>query len=425
MRVAYFTNQYPATSHTFIRREIAAMEERGHSVSRYAVRAAPEKLEDPADREEMGKTRHVLGAGTLSLLGSALRGFVANPVGSIVAARSAARFASMSRQGIVRHLAYYVEALVVADWCRTEQIEHLHIHFGTNPATVGALVSELTGIPFSFTVHGPEEFDRAEQHCLGRKVARADFVAAVSSFGRSQLMRWVDLDDWGKIHVVHCGLDAAYLGEGSAPAAEKASFVCVARLSEQKGHLALLQSAGMLRDRGVPFSLTLIGDGPLRGAIEQAIERLQLGSVVRLTGWLGQSEIRREIRKATATVLPSFAEGLPVVLMESMALGRPAISTYIAGIPELVNEDCGWLVPAGDCKALCDAMHEVATSSPDTLRSKGEVARRQVADRHDIRFSAELLERHFLRAHQKRAARLKSLGKVGQGVGPAVTDEVA
>lgn len=398
MRIAYLTNQYPATSHTFIRREIAAMEARGHTVLRYALRRAPEKFEDEADLKELSRTRHVLSGGMSALLKPALRAIAANPLGAVAAASSGLRYASRSRRGLLRHMAYYVEALVVAHWCRSEGVEHLHVHFGTNPATVGALVADMTGIPFSFTVHGPEEFDRAEEHGLGLKIARSAFVAGVSSFGRSQLMRWAAFEDWPKIKIVHCGLDKAYLGNVDTGTGEEAAFVCVARLSEQKGHLVLVEAAALLRERGVRFRLLLIGDGPLRAQIERAIADRGLSDAVHLAGWMGQSDVRRELRSAAAMVLPSFAEGLPVVLMESMALGRPVISTYIAGIPELVSDESGWLVPAGDPVALCEAMHDAAIANAEILRSKGEHARREVLRRHDVAVSARLLERHIMRA---------------------------
>ncbi|UVK41464.1 glycosyltransferase [Mesorhizobium sp. AR10] len=426
MRIAYLTNQYPATSHTFIRREIAALEANGHSVLRYAVRRAPQILNDPADVEELAKTLHVLSLDSISLIALATKSAFASPRRAIDAAFSALRFSSASKRGVLRHLAYYIEALVIAAWCRQAGAEHLHVHFGTNPATVGALVSELTRIPFSFTVHGPEEFDRAQEHSLGAKIAKACFVAAVSSFGRSQLMRWAAFDDWAKIHVVHCGLDRAYLDEPGVPILSAPAFLCVARLSEQKGHFVLLKAAAMLRDRGVPFRLTLAGDGPLRGAIEAAIRDLDLGDIVRLTGWMGQAEIRQQIHMSRAMVLPSFAEGLPVVLMESMALRRPVISTYVAGIPELVRSDAGWLIPAGDPAALCDAMHAAATADEATLRCMGEQARQRVIARHDVALSASLIERHIIRGRVGSIAREPSSPHAGQPVrADAVSDEVS
>lgn len=405
MRIAYLTNQYPATSHTFIRREIIALEARGHTVLRYSIRMPLDRLEDREDIAELGKTRHLLALGPAKILRQATRTMLSRPLQTVRAAFKALRYSARSDRGFVVHLAYLVEALAIADWCRREKVEHLHVHFGTNPATVAALVHRLTGIPFSFTVHGPEEFDRAESHSLGAKMAESAFVTAVSSFGRSQLMRWAAMEDWHKIHVVHCGLDRPYFDEPAAPAGDAPNLLCVARLSEQKGLLVLVNAAAMLRDEGVDFTLTIIGDGPLRRPIEEEIRRLNIGNQIKLAGWMGQPEVRQHIRSSRAMVLPSFAEGLPVVLMESMALRRPVISTYIAGIPELVTPEDGWLIPAGDPVALCAAMKAAIEADTGTIQRMGEHARKRVIARHDAAVSAGLIERHIEGAAGLRIAR--------------------
>lgn len=421
MRIAYLTNQYPATSHTFIRREIAALEQRGHTISRYAVRASESILADPADRIELLKTDHILGQGYSKIVFLAAGEALKRPVRTLKAFRLMLQFASASQRGMLRHLAYMVEALVVSHWCRRDRVQHLHVHFGTNPATVGALVNEVTGIPFSFTVHGPEEFDNPRLHALGQKVQRASFAVAISSFGKSQLMRWADSADWDKIHVVHCGLDEAYLKEPAAKASDEPRLLCIARLSEQKGHLVLLQAARLLRDRGIAFSLTLGGDGPMRGEIEATIQRLRLEDCVRIAGWISQAQISEELAASRATVLPSFAEGLPVVLMESMALQRPPITTYVAGIPELVWPDAGWLVPAGDAEALAEALQAAIQADPETLREMGNRARDRALARHGIKHSAMLLERHIAKV----ALRSGSVNLAAAPLsGQAMADEV-
>ena len=406
MRIAYLTNQYPASSHTFIRREIAALEALGHCVFRFAIRRVSERFQDQDDDKELAKTRQVLALGPVTLAVEAIGSAISRPLRAVSALLSTFRYSRVSKRGLLRHLAYYVEALVIAAWCRREDVAHIHVHFGTNPATVAALVSDLTDIPFSFTVHGPEEFDRPDEYGLGMKIAKASFVAAVSSFGRSQLMRWGAVEHWPKIHVVHCGLDRVYLEDHGEEMGDGKTLLCVARLSEQKGHLPLLQAAAKLRDRGAYFRLVLVGEGPMRQAIERATTDLDLTGIVRIAGSMGQAEVRSQIRLSHAMVLPSLAEGLPVVLMESMALRRPVIATYVAGIPELVDKNSGWLVPAGDVAALCDAMEAALKASATTMRQMGNEARRRVLARHDIDVSSRLIERHILRAHAEGAARI-------------------
>lgn len=392
MRIGYFTNQYPAPSHTFIRREIVALEARGHNVFRYAVRPVPFPLVDEFDRREAKRTQHLLRQPFRLTLLSFASILALRPTSALRASLAAARFARLAGHSYLRHLAYLAEAVVLASWCRRDGIQHLHVHFGTNPATVACLAGMMSDVRISITIHGPEEFDRPERLGLKEKIAMADFTVAVSSFGRSQLLRWARLQDWHKIHVIPCGIDDRALDTVHTAFPVAPRLVCIGRLSEQKGHLLLLQAVHKLVSKGIDLQVTLMGDGPLRPAIEQRIQELDLHHVVELTGTVSQERIYEELQRSRALVCPSFAEGLPVVLMESMARERPVIATYIAGIPELVKSGTGWLVPAGDVDALANTMEEVLASDPSTLAKMGVAARQRVLTRHDIRTSAAQLE---------------------------------
>lgn len=392
MRIGYFTNQYPAPSHTFIRREIIALESKGHDVRRYAIRRCREELADADDRLEARKTFHIQNLGAFRILVACARTALKHPLGTLKAFFTALGYARVSERSYLHHFAYFAEAAVLADRTLGDQIEHIHVHFGTNSATVAAIAREISRIPFSFTVHGPEEFDRPQSLALGRKISAATFVVAVSSFGRSQLMRWAEHRDWSKLHVVHCGIDAHYRAANGPSVVDVPRLVCVARLAPQKGHMILLEAAAKLQSEGARFELVIAGGGPSRTEIEGAIDALSLRDAVRLTGWVSQERVRDEIAGARAMVLPSFAEGLPVVLMECMALNRPAIATYIAGVPELVLPENGWLVPAGDPDALAHAMRKALEATTSELSSMGAAARRRALERHDIVRSAELLE---------------------------------
>jgi glycosyltransferase involved in cell wall biosynthesis len=219
---------------------------------------------------------------------------------------------------------------------------------------------------------------------------------AVSEFGRSQLFRWCDHTDWPKVRVVRCGLDRSFLGFGPVPVPETPQLVCVGRLCEQKGQLRLLQALGLLAAEGVPFRMVLAGDGPMRQAVEAQIARLGLEDRVRITGWLSNEEVRRQLLDARAMVLPSFAEGLPVVLMEALALGRPVITTYVAGIPELVQPGVsGWLVPAGSVEALAEAIREALATPTDVLTWMGLAGAERVAAAHDVTREAAALAALF------------------------------
>jgi glycosyltransferase involved in cell wall biosynthesis len=227
-------------------------------------------------------------------------------------------------------------------------------------------------------------------------VRESRFVVAISSFGRSQLLRWIDAVDAPKVRVVHCGLDAEFLAQALTPPPSTPRLVCVGRLCEQKGQLLLLRAVYRLRQQGTRVELVLAGDGEMRPQIEALIDELGIRDQVRITGWIGGPTVRQEILQARALVLPSFAEGLPVVLMEAMALGRPVISTYVAGIPELVTDQCtGWLIPAGDVQALADAMKAVVVHDDAQLAEIGARARERARARHSIDTEAAKLATHF------------------------------
>lgn len=393
MKIAYLVNQYPAISHTFVRREIRALEDLGIEVERFSVRRVKETLQDPDDREEAERTRVILDRGVRGLASGLVRSAIARPRALARAARRAIQLGVRSDRGLLYQGAYLAEACVLVDWLERSGVEHVHAHFGTNSASVAMLARELGGPAFSFTAHGPEEFDKPEAIKLGAKVESARFVAAISSFGRSQIWRRVAAKDWSKVHVVRCGLDAAFLERAPTPVPDVARVCCVGRLNEQKGHTLLVEAVAKLVREGVDVKLVLVGDGELRGAIESRIAELGIRQNVTITGWASGDVVRREILASRAMVLPSFAEGLPVVIMEALALARPVISTYVAGIPELVEPGvCGWLAPAGSVDGTAQAIRECLATDVKTLTRMGEEGRRRVLAMHDVRESARRLK---------------------------------
>jgi colanic acid/amylovoran biosynthesis glycosyltransferase len=383
MRIAYFTNQYPAVSHTFVRREICAVESLGVTVLRYALRPG-HNLVDPEDQKEKTQTRYILGAGAGELVRSCAAALLTRPLALIRTTVLAIKIGWRSDRGILRHLGYMVEAAVLAQWCRRDAIQHVHAHFGTNSAAIAMLASQLSGIPYSFTAHGPDEFERATLLSLDVKLEHAAFVVCVSQFGRSQYMRWTRPDLWQKIVVVHCGLDRSFFDGQLHPPSAASRFICVGRLSEQKAQVVLVAAVRRLRDEGIHCEVVLAGDGPMRNRLENQIREAGLESQVTITGWLSGDRVKAEILAARALILPSFAENMPVVIMEALALGRPVISTYIAGIPELVKpQESGWLVPAGDEIALAKVIRGVLDSSVERLATMGALGRVHVVEQHD------------------------------------------
>jgi colanic acid/amylovoran biosynthesis glycosyltransferase len=411
MRVGYFINQYPSVTHTFIRREIRGMETLGVSMFRYALRPAEHKSIDPEDEIEENLTKYILRSGFVEILRCFMVALLTQPGPLTRAIREAIKIGWRSDRGILRHMIYVVEAAVLASWCRRDNIQHLHAHFGTNSASIAMLSRHFCGIPYSFTVHGPEEFEKAELLSLDTKLEGCAFAVCISSFGRSQLMRWTPSVQWHKIAVVHCGLDSSFSDSSVPPFAVAPRLVCVGRLDAPKGQTILVEGARRLHQAGIPCEIVLVGDGPSRKPIEDAIERAGLQKTIRLIGWASGAQVRDEIIAARALVLPSFAEGLPVVLMEAMALGRPVISTYVAGIPELVEPGkTGWLVPAGDEIALADAMREALEATVSQLTAMGAAGRLRVIERHDSLIEAGKLKKLF-QAKEKFPSQIWTTGR--------------
>ena len=397
MRLAYLTTQYPKVSHTFIRRELLEIERRGHQVLRLAIRAPSTPLVDPIDQSELAKTTHCLSQPIGRLLIAQIRTICTRPLAFCRALRTAVRMGHRSDRGLLRHLAYLVEACYLLWVMRRHDVEHVHVHLGGNATAVARLIRSLGGPGYSFTVHGPDEFDAPRGISLAGKIADAAFVVAITDYCSAQMRRWTPLDHWSKIHVVRCGVGDGFLSDAVSPvSADSSTLVCVGRLCPQKGQLLLIEALAEVLRSGVTCHLVLAGDGEMRAVIERRIEEVDLNDHVEITGWIDEAQVRQRILTSRALVLPSFAEGLPVVIMEAMALGRPVISTYVAGIPELVVPgQTGWLVPSGNCRQLAATICEVMTAPVEVLRTMGTQARDSVVKRHHVVTEAAKLEALF------------------------------
>jgi len=404
MKLAYFINQYPKVSHSFIRREIVALERQGFSVCRIALRGWADEIVDPDDLAEREKTQYVLQDGILPLFFATLRMAFSRPLRLMGALCLALRMSRLNERSWAYHLIYLAEACRIAPWMKQFGAQHVHAHFGTNSTEVVMLAATMGGPAYSFTVHGPEEFDKPQAIHLKEKIARSAFVVAISSFGRSQLFRWANRSDWDKAKVIRCGLEKAFHQVEVVKLPVAPRLVCVGRICEQKGQLLLIEAAARLAQRGVEFELVLAGDGEMRGEVESLIARHGLVKQVRITGWLSSAQVRDELLQARALVLPSFAEGLPVVIMEAMALRRPVLTTWIAGIPELIRDGVhGWLLPAGDVDALVAGMERCLQMPIDELEQIGANAHSSVLQMHDIDREAEKLGALFKSSLESRA----------------------
>lgn len=398
VRVAYLVNQYPKVSHTFIRREILALEELDVQVDRYALRGWNGDAVDPVDLSERDRTTYTLKDGVFSLLLAAVRQSVRQPTKMWQAIKAAMTMAKGGMRPWPYHLIYVAHACRIIQHMEQRPVEHLHAHFGTNSAEIALLVRSMGGPPFSFTVHGMDEADNAPKLAFDEKIRGAAFAVAISAYTRSQLMRHVDPSLWNKIKIVHCGLpEHAFASAGAEEEGPQTPvFLCVGRLSGEKGHLILLDAFAKLHKNFPAARLVLAGDGDLRQSIEARIAALELGPSVRITGWIGSDQVQTEIQGCHVLVQPSLIEGLPVVIMEAMAQRRSVISTFVAGIPELViPRENGWLVPAGTIDELVAAMEaSITLPAQDTCKMRNAAFDR-ARERHSMVTEARKLKTLF------------------------------
>ena len=395
MTLAYLMNTYPITSTTFVRREIAAHEAAGVTVHRFAIRSWAEDLVDPRDRAEIDRTTYLLSAGAIRLVWGALREVMSNPAGFFRAIATTLHLATRKGGTGARNFVYLLEAISFKRAARAASIHHVHAHFSTN-ATAVAMLSHIMGGPsYSFTAHGPTEFEDNVGNALKVKVRHAAFVAAITAFAKGVISSATAGQYDGKVKVVHCGID---LDEFDLlPVVNNARIVCVGRLCPAKAQTLLVEAIAPLVVDHPRLELVFIGDGEDRAKIEARVKELGLQNHVTLAGWGSGAEVRTAIAAARILALPSYAEGLPIVLMESLAMGRPVVTTRITGIPELVDTTCGWVVEPGDVPALTQALRKALDASPAALQAMGAEGRSRVAHQHDQARNAAALRRLFPR----------------------------
>lgn len=391
-RIAYLTGRFPEVSLTFILREVEALRAQGFEVLTCSIRRTPpEQHPGEAEKRAAATTFHVLEAvrNPLTLLAAQARR-LRRPRRYLSALRLAWRTRAPGLRAALYQLIFFIEATVLARHLERERVTHLHNHFVFGAATVAMLVSELTGIPYSFTLHGPADLFEPYRWRLDEKTARATFVATISHFARSQLMFFSDPRHWHKIRIIHCGVEPARYAAPPAPRDDaEIRLVFVGRLAPVKGLRVLLSAFEGLGTELPALRLVLVGDGPDRAALQAAAA--PLGDRVRFTGYMSQAEVAATLASADICVLPSFAEGVPVVLMEALASGRPVIATQVAGVGELVEEGVsGFLVPPGDAESLADRIRRLA-ADPALQARMGAAGRARVQADFDIRVEAARL----------------------------------
>jgi glycosyltransferase involved in cell wall biosynthesis len=396
MKFGYLMNSYPMTSTTFIRSEIEALESLQFPIRRYAVRLWDQALVDPRDIEERAKTEYLLSGDKKRLILYPLLELLTNFRGVVRTLGPWLRQFQLSDSTAVKHIAYLIEAMVLRRCTQRDGVGHLHVHFSTNSAAVAMLAKLLGGPSYSFTVHGPDEFLDLTSGSLQTKMQNADFVVAISNYCRAQLVSLSNSSFWRKIHVVRCGVRLDDFDFEQESTVSNQTLVCIGRLCVQKGQLLLPPVVAALRDEFPSLRIVLIGDGPIRPLLEKSIADYGVENMIELRGWQSGSVVRQALQDARALLLPTFAEGLPVVIMEALAMGRPVISTYIAGIPELLDSRCGWIVPSGSEVHLREAIRDCLQASPPQLAAMRADGRKRIEAQHDVRCNAGHLKELFL-----------------------------
>ncbi len=404
MKIAYLLNTYPAPSSTFIRNEIEALEELGLDVTRMAVRRFAGPLVDPADIREHGVTSYLLDGNKAGLCRAALKELVTNPLGLARAMPTWLELLRNAKGGSIRHVAYLMQAAFLRQEAKRRNIVHVHSHFSNNAPAVAMLCHLLGGPSFSFTAHGPDEFVDAPLLSFAVKLEQAAFVVAISDYCRTMLESLAGKGgERARIHIARCGLDLDRFEIAPLVEPGNQTFVCVGRLCPQKGQVHIPAAVAALQKQFPAIKVVLVGGGESRTDIEKEIALHGVERQVILYGWAANDEVRRLIASCRVLLLPSYAEGLPIVIMEAFAMGRPVISTTIAGIPELVDAQCGWLVAPGDHVQLVAAMADALAASPARLQAMGSEGRARVERLHDRRGLARRLQQFFLDARGVRA----------------------
>lgn len=394
-RLVYLLSRYPAVSHTFFLNEVQQLRKLGFTVEVASINTPdrPRASMPSMEAEETEKTFYVKSVGAARAAGTAAKTLLRRPQVFVRGLAAALRLGRWDLSATLFALFYFAEALILGDWMRSRGLMHLHIHFCGPVATVGMLASIAWDFPYSMTVHGPDEFYDVEKFYLRQKVEHAKFILCISDFCRSQLMRIAPHECWDKMHVVRLGIDPDVffpMREKNKPE-HPLEILCVGRLVPSKGQLILLRACSLLCSQGYSFRVRLVGAGPDREALEAYAAQHGIAAV--FEGAKNHDEIHQLLRRADIFALASFAEGVPVALMEAMAMGIPCVSTSIAGIPELIRDGLdGLLVPASSAEMLASALKRLI-DDPALRQSFGAAGCKRVLELYNLPLNIKLLAR--------------------------------
>jgi colanic acid/amylovoran biosynthesis glycosyltransferase len=387
VRIAYLVSRYPAISHTFILREVRQLRAMNFDIRVASINSPDRHADDMAgeERAELATTFYVKQAGARAALKAHIAVLADRPAAYFKGLLFAIRLGGTDLGQLVFAVFYFIEAVMIGRWMESNRLHHLHVHFATAASTVGLITSRIFPIGFSFTVHGPDEFYDVTRYRLAEKIAGASFVVCIGYFARSQLMKLSPASQWRKFEIAPLGVDPAIFSPHliSDPA-DGFEIISVGRLVPAKGQQILIAAVDRLVKAGRNLRLRIVGSGPDRKSLELEVARRALCNHVIFEGAVNQDHIRELYGEADAFVLASFAEGVPVVLMEAMAMEIACVATSIAGIPELIRNGVdGLLVAPSDERALAAAIDDLI-KDPATRRRLGIAGRKRVIERYNL-----------------------------------------
>jgi glycosyltransferase involved in cell wall biosynthesis len=399
MKIAYMMSRFPKISETFILYEILEQERLGNAVEVYPLLRERQPVTHP-EAVKMTERAHFHPFISLPIIFANLYFLLRHPVKYLKTLFEVLSGTLGSANFFLGAVTYWPKSVRFAYEMQRQGIEHVHAHFCNHPALAALIIHRLTGIPFSFTVHGSDL--HKDKRMLDKKVAASAFAVTISNFNKGEMLKACGDGLRDKIHIIRCGIDS----EVFLPAEQKngkAPFriICVASYEEVKGHKYLVEACRLLRERGIDFVCDLIGDGPVRGQVAKQIAVANLQDKVIIHGSRKRQEVADMVRAADVKVLASVPtaegkrEGIPVVIMEAMASGLPVISSQLSGIPELVdNGRTGILVAPGDAEALAEALQKLY-ENPALCYSMGQAGREKVLREFNMKINVAALANLF------------------------------
>ncbi|RKZ41720.1 MAG: colanic acid biosynthesis glycosyltransferase WcaL [Gammaproteobacteria bacterium] len=400
IRMAYLISQYPAISHTFILREIRILRHKGFDIKVASINTPDRSLDKltTIEREEAQNTYYVKSHGLMGSLKAHVYTLLTQPLGYIRGLFFALSLGKFDLKKILYGFFYFVEAVMIGHWMRHLKLSHLHVHIPMAAASVGLIANRAFPITFSMTVHGPNEFYDTPGNDLTQKILDAGFICCISHFARSQLMALSPPTVWDKLEVSRLGVDPEIFAPPSYR--EQTNFcevLCIGRLVPVKGQFILIEAVARLIAQSAKIRLRLVGDGPDRQRLEETVKERKLTEHIIFEGAVNQEHILDFYASADIFALASFAEGLPIVLMEAMAMEIPCITTHITGIPELITSGKnGILVAASDIEALSDAI-SLLINKPDLRHQIGQAGRQRILEGYELQKNTESLADIFCR----------------------------